>query len=425
MLTDIAIRKIGPSEKRREVADGKVSGLYLVVQPSGVKSWALRYRAHGLPRKLTLGSYPGLDLAEARRKAQEALGDVARGNDPAAEKTAAREARRAEEKASDRLEDVGAKFVERYLKRQAGETWAREAERLLKREIYPKLGKTRLGDIKRADVHDVLDGIVDRGAPIVANRTLAVVRRLFNWAIERGIIVDSPCDKIKAPAAEESRDRTLSDDEIRLVWGAFERVGGAFGAIAKLLLMSGARRDEIASGRWSEIDLEARTWTIAKERSKNGVAHEIPLSAKAIEILKALPRIGDAKDAFLFSTTGRTPVSGFSRAKSAIDRAILDLMREEAKRRGDDPATVEAPAAWTLHDLRRSCASSMAGIGVAPHIIEAVLGHKSGVIRGVAAVYNKYSYASEKRQAIDAWARKLETILGGEREGKIVTFARK
>ena len=142
-----------------------------------------------------------------------------------------------------------------------------------------------------------------------------------------------------------------------------------------------------------------KTWTIAKERSKNGVAHEIPLSDKAVEILRGLPRIGDKKDGFIFTTNGRTPVSGFSRAKESIDKAMLAAMRE-----ADEGA--EAPAGWVFHDLRRTAASGMAGLGIAPHVVEAVLGHRSGTIRGVAAVYNRYTYAAEKRQALDAWARR-------------------
>jgi integrase len=403
MLTDVQIKKLTTPTARREVPDGKITGLYLVLQPSGAKSWALRYRAAGKPTKLTLGPYPTLDLANARRRAQEALGDVASGKNPAAEKKAAREAQKAASSTADRVETVAASFIDKYVKRNVGESWAREAERLLTKEINPKFGCKRLGEVKKSDIHDLLDEIVDRGAPIVANRTLAVFRRLCNWAVERGVVDASPCDKIKVPAAEESRDRVLSDDEVRLAWTAFERLGWPFGQIAQLLLLTGARRDEIASGRWSEIDLEAKTWTIAKERSKNGVAHEIPLSDAAIAILKQLPRIGDRKDALIFSTTGLTAVSGFSRAKDAIDNVILAA-------RG---AEVGAPDRWTFHDLRRTAASGMAGLGIAPHVVEVVLNHRSGTIKGVAAVYNRYSYATEKRQALDAWARRLEAIVTG------------
>ncbi len=424
MLTDVQIKKLITPTARREIPDGKITGLYLVLQPSGAKSWALRYRAAGKPAKLTLGPYPTLDLANARRRAQEALGGIARGKNPAAEKKAAREAQKAASSTADRVETVAASFIEKYVKRNVGESWAREAERLLTKEINPRLGSKRLGEVKKSDIHDLLDEIVDRGAPIVANRTLAVFRRLCNWAVERGIIDTSPCDKIKAPAAEESRDRVLTDDEVRLAWGAFERVGWPFGQIAQLLLLTGARRDEVASARWNEIDLNASTWTIAKERSKNGIAHEIPLSEAATNILRSLPRIGDKRDALIFSTTGRTPVSGFSRAKEAVDTEILVALKERAVESGLTPEDVLAPERWTLHDLRRTAASGMAGLGIAPHVVEAVLNHRSGTIKGVAAVYNRYTYAAEKRQALDAWARRLGVIAAGAEASNVVELVK-
>jgi len=431
MLTDVQIRKLQTPTVRREVPDGKIAGLYLVLQPSGAKSWALRYRAAGKPAKLTLGPYPTLDLANARRRAQEALGEVAGGKNPAADKQAAREAQKAAESTADRVENVAAAFIDKYVKRNVGETWAREAERLLTKEINPKIGAKRLGEVRKSDIHDLLDEIVDRGAPIVANRTLAVFRRLCNWAVERGIIEVSPCEKIKAPSAEETRDRVLSDDEIGHAWRAFEASGWPFGPMAKLLLLTGARRDEIASARWSEVDLDAATLTIAKERSKNGAAHEIPLSDAAVAILKSLPKMDPKRDengkacpAFIFTTTGKTAISGFSKAKDEIDAAILAALKSEAKAREGREEDVEAPARWTFHDLRRTAASGMAGIGVAPHVVEAALNHKSGTIKGVAAVYNRYSYATEKRQALDAWARRLDEIVTGAKRSNVVELAK-
>ncbi len=430
MLTDVQIRKFPTPTTRREVPDGKIAGLYLVIQPSGAKSWALRYRAAGKPAKLTLGPYPTLDLATARKRAQEALGDVAGGKNPAADKMAAREAAKAAVEVKDRVAEVAADFVEKHAKRKAGKSWAAETERLLAKEIIPAIGKKHLGEVRKSDVHDMLDSIVDRGAPIVANRTLAVFRRLCNWAVERGIVAASPCDKIKAPAVEESRDRVLSDDEIRLAWGAFDAVGWPFGPIAKLALLTGSRRDEIAGAVWGEIDIVAKTWTIAKERSKNGVAHEIPLSGDAVDIIKELKRVEPARDekgkpgpAYVFTTTGKTPVSGFSRAKESIDEAMLKQLRKDAEARGGDLNEVTAPDRWTIHDLRRTAASGMAGIGIAPHVVEAALNHRSGTIKGVAAVYNRYNYAAEKRHALDAWARRLKTIVGGESVSNVVELA--
>lgn len=412
MLTDLSIKKQPLPEKRRELADGKITGLYLVLQPSGAKSWALRYRAAGRPAKLTLGPYPTLDLATARRRAQEALGEIASGKNPAADKKVVREAQRAANSTADRVEAVANSFIERYVKRNVGASWARETERLLRVEVIPQIGSKRIGEVSRADIHKLLDEMVDRGSPINANRLLAVLRRMFNWCIERGLVERSPCDKLKAPSPEQARDRVLSNSELRVAWQAFERIGWPFGRIAQLLLLTGARRDEIAGARWSEIDLEGKTWTIAKERSKNGVAHEIPLSDAAIQIIKSLPRIGGKGDGFVFTTTTRAPVSGWSRAKAHVDKAILAVTQDDG-----------APAHWTFHDLRRSAASGMAGIGIAPHVVEAVLNHKSGTIKGVAAVYNRYTYATEKRQALDAWARRLEAIVSGAEASNVVELA--
>jgi integrase len=429
MLTDATIKNLAKPDKRTEYVDsgskGAVRGLRIIVQPSGEKSWALRYRFGGQNRKLTLGSYPEITLSLARRKAEKARGELAGGKDPAAAKTAARAALKAEREAeADRVDTIARSFVERYVKRHVGDGWGHETERLLKVEIIPVIGDKRIGDVRKRDVLDLLDGVVDRGSPITANRTLAVLRRLFNWAIERGIIESSPVERIKPPAAEQTRDRVLSDEEIRLAWGAFERIGWPFGEIDKLLLLTGARRDEIAGARWHEIDLDARTWTIGKERSKNGVEHTIPLSDKAIEIVKALPRMG-GKNGLIFSTTGETSVSGFAKARTAIDKAILEALRAEAQERGEDPEKVAPPPHWTIHDLRRTAASGMAGIGIAPHVVEAVLNHRSGTIKGVAAIYNRYSYASEKRAALDAWARRLDGIVNEETEAKVVAFVRK
>ena len=162
MLTDVQIKKFTTPTARREVPDGKITGLYLVLQPSGAKSWALRYRVAGKPAKLTLGPYPALDLGNARRRAQEALGGIASGNNPAAEKKAAREAQKAGNSTADRVETVAASFIEKYVKRNVGESWAREAERLLTKEINPKFGSKRLSEVKKSDIHHLLDEIVDR-----------------------------------------------------------------------------------------------------------------------------------------------------------------------------------------------------------------------------------------------------------------------
>jgi integrase len=411
MLTEIAIKNIPAFEKRREVPDGKITGLYLIVQPSGAKSWALRYRAAGAPRKLTIGPYPAIDIGKARRRAQEALGEIAGGKDPAATKRVARTAAKAEREADvDRVERVVALFIERHVKPKTRD-W-RETERILFKEIAPRWQGRRLSQITRAHVHEMLDEIVDRGAPIRANRVFGHFRNMCRWALTRGIIERSPCDGLRAPSPERRRDRFLSDDEIRVVWRAFEGVAWPFGPIGQLLLLTGCRRDEIADMRWDELDVTARTLALLAARTKNKRDHVIPLSDAAMAIIAKLPRIGDKPDGFIFTTTNQSAVSGFSRAKLAIDHHVVVTLRKEAGARGDDPGLVRPPERWTFHDLRRTLATNLQKLGVRLEVTEAVLNHTSGSRGGIVGVYQRHDFADEKRAALDAWAHRLEKIVG-------------
>ena len=426
-LTVKALENLKPGMARREVPDGHTRGLFYVLQPTGAASWAYRYRFAGKTKKLTLGPYPALDLKASRQMASEAAQTLARGDDPAAAKQVAKvTARAAAAPERDLVEAIAASFVERYAKKQTREKSWRETERILTREVVEAWRGRRLSAIKRPDVHELLDKIVDRGTPIAANRTLAALRRMCSWAVERGLVETSPCEKVRAPAAETSRDRVLADDEIRAAWAAFEGAGWPFGPLAQLLLLTGQRLREVGEARWQEVDLDAKTWTIPKERAKNGVAHEVPLSEAALRILRALPRVeaGPRPAGFIFTTNGKTAVSGFSRAKAGFDKATLGGMRKAALERGDDPDAFEPPAQWTLHDLRRTAASGMAGLGIAPHVVEAALNHKSGSIKGVAAVYNRYSYGAEKRAALDAWGRYLDALVSGAPASNVVDLAK-
>jgi integrase len=428
MLTDLQIEKLARPTGRREIPDGKIGGLYLVVQPSGAKSWALRYRAAGAPKKFTIGPYPSIGLAAARKRAQKALAEVVDGVDPSAQKRAAREAEKAANSTADRVDNVVDAYVKDYLAKKAKPSWAKEAERLLRVEVIPKFGNKRLGDLKDDDIHKRLKEIAER-APITANRTFAVFRKLCHWAMSRDggkLIKTSPCDGVEMPTAERARERVLDDAEIKLAWQAFESIGWPFGPIGKLLLLTGARRDEVASMEWRELDLEETVWRLPKERTKNKRAHEIPLSAAAVDILKGLPRVepkrgpdGKVRPALVFSTTGATAVSGFSRAKDAIDAAIMEKLQEEAKDRGDDPEEIRAPD-WVIHDLRRTVATNLQKLGVRLEVTEAVLNHVSGSRAGIVGIYQRHEWAPEKRQALDAWARRLDSIITGVTGDNIV-----
>ena len=393
-LTVRTIETIKPGRERREIADRLLPGLYLVVQPTAAKSWAVRYRSGGRTRKHTLGTYPAVDLKTARELASKALRAVAEGRDPGREKTQEREAR------PDSVAAVAKLFVERHCTRANRPRTAAETKRLLDLHVLPRWRSRLAREITRRDVLDLLDRIVDNGTPIAANRTLSAVRKMFNFAVSRDILAASPCSGVKPPSAERSRDRVLSDTELRNVWQAGEKIRGPFGALVRLLALTGQRRDEVAGMRWSEIDMDARTWTLARERVKNNQPHEVPLSAAAVAILTALPRIGD----FTLTTTGTVPASGFSKGKRQFDALLPHDMPP-----------------WRLHDLRRTLASGMARLGVNLPIIEKVLNHRSGSFGGIVGVYQRHDFAAEKRAALECWAVHVEQVVSDER-AKVVAL---
>src|ERR1700722_7132537 len=393
MLTDVAIRALAAPESRREIPDGKVTGLYMVVQPSGAKSWALRYRARGKPKKLTIGPYPLVAIAEARRRATAALGDVAAGNDPAAEKASARAAARAEK--DDMVDAVVNDFVKLYAARNTRD-W-RETERILKKDVVSRWRGRRLGEIERKHVAKLLDEMIDRGAPVGANRVFAQLRKMCSWAVERGIIQLNPCQGINRPTTEMARERALSNHELALVWRGAEGLGFPFGPIVRSLILTAQRRDEVGGLVWDELDLDGALWTLPAVRSKNRREHTIPLAPLAVKILRAQRRFADSP--FLFSA-GERPPSGFAKAKERLDKSVTT-------QNGGKP--IEH---WTFHDLRRTAASGMAKVGVDLPVIEKVLNHVSGSFAGIVGIYQRHDFAAEKRAALDNWAARVAAIVG-------------
>ncbi|TAY91869.1 tyrosine-type recombinase/integrase [Rhizobium ruizarguesonis] len=417
-LTVKSVEAMKPGSARREIADGGLPGLYLVVQPSGSMSWAIRYRFGGRPRKMTVGNYPLFGLAKARELAGAALRSVAEGKDPGAVKLSEAAAR---SNPSNLVVGQLDQFLTRYVKQRNRESTARETERFVNLYLRKRWQHKLLSDITKREIIDLLDEIAE-SHPISANRVHAILRRFFNWCIERDVIAVSPVANVTAPGEVVSRDRTLSRDEICLVWRASEKIGWPFGPMVKLLLLTGQRRDEVASAKWSEFDLGADvpTWTIPKERAKNGKAHVVPLSTAVVQILESLPRVNGDVD-FVLTTTGKTGVSGFSRSKALLDAAMMEIAKEEAGARGEADFEPQI-APWRLHDLRRTCASGMAELSQPVHVVEAVLNHKSGSIKGVAAVYNRYEYAEEKRRALVAWSRHVEQLVAPSENGNVVSL---
>lgn len=405
-LTDKAVQAAKAGATRQEIPDPGAPGLYLVVQPSGAKSWAARFRFGGRPRKMTLGSYPAMPLKEARERAEAARETLAKGRDPALMELAA-----VAEKRSPRTdsEELLGEFMKRHGPTLKASTRA-EYQRLVDRELLPKWRGRAVGSIDRHDVLSLVDDIRDRPAPIQANRTFAIARKFFAWLIERGILNASPVAGARPMTAELSRDRVVTDREVVALWRASEALGVPWCAPVRLLLLTAQRREEVIGMEWSEIDLAAGIWTIPKERAKNAKEHFVPLTPAAIEALQSVPRIAGSK--LVFTTTGETPISGISKAKARLDALMLADLRR------DDPDAVLA--GWRLHDLRRTAATGMAALGHAPHVVEAVLNHKSGTIRGVAAVYNRHTYATEKRAALSDWAERVRALVGEPQNNVVV-----
>ena len=284
-LTALKVEQARPRATRTETPDGGCAGLYLVVQPSGKRSWAVRYRrkADGRPRKITLDG--SLSLAAARAKASDHMEHVAKGEDPAAAVQITKQAAR--EKAQPGADTFGQavrKFIARD-QRPKNRTWVEVARMLglkldpeddkvllaIKGGLADRWGRRKLTEIQRRDIVEELDKIVDRGGRgIMANRTLAALRRLFNWALARDMIPVSPCAGVAQQVEETARDRVLTDDEIRSLWQACDELGQPFGYAVKLLLLTGARRGEVGEMTEREINLDKRVWTIPAERTKNG-----------------------------------------------------------------------------------------------------------------------------------------------------------
>ena len=402
-LKNLTVEKMKPDPNRRqEIPDGIVPGLYLVVQPSGAKGWALRYRFAGKPAKLTLGKWPMITLAQARIEAAEALEKVEMGENPAQTKKATKAAQiKAQLDDRDQFQNVVDLFLKRHASRNRR---ADDVAAMFKREVQNTWGERKIYEITKRDVIEVLDAIVDRGSPVTANRLRAHLNTLFNWAKGRDIVQSNPLDGIKPPAPEKPRDRVLTDDEIRLFWNACDKMGQPFGPLFKLLLLTGQRRGEV--GEMTDREIRGNEWTIPAARSKNDDEHTITLPQAARDVLEDVERI-KGRAGYLFTTTGDSPVSGFTRAKGRLDKLMAEIASE------GQPEPVEV-APFTLHDLRRTAATGMAGLGFPPHIVEAVLNHRSGTRRGVAGVYNRFDYAAEKRDALEAWGRYVMTLVEGQ-----------
>jgi integrase len=408
-LTDRSLKALHPTPDgaRFTVWDAIMPGLAIRVSAKGKRTfYAVKRRAGARqPTWVSVGAYPVTTLAEARARAREALSALMEGQHPSrlahAKRVAAEEAER--KRAASSFAAVAEDFVKRHaMTKRSG----RMVAGTVRRELIPEWGEKPITEITRRDVIKLVETILDRGGdkpppgsrrksggPYAARHALGAARKMFNWAVGRDLLVVSPCDRVKTAellGAPVVRDRVLSDTELRRVWRAAEATSYPYGPVVRLLILTGQRRDEIAAARWSEMDLDAEVMTIGAERMKAKAGHTVPLTPAAIAILRSLPRFA-ARDYLFSGLTGARPFSGFSKAKSRLDRTIGNI------------------ASYTLHDLRRTTRTRLAELGVTPFVGELVIGHTQ---KGVHAVYDLHRYLPEKRDALERWERRLLEIVG-------------
>jgi integrase len=381
-FTDIAVRNLKAGDVRREIPDPRAQGLYVIVQPSGKKSFAVRYRFNGTPRKLTLAG--GLTLAAARKLASDALFDLERGIDPAS----AKKETRAKIKAT--TANTVQALCENYINREADKLRSgRLRKQTLERLVYPQIGDVPLADLKRSHVVAMLDKIEDKNGTKMADLTLAFVRKIFNWHASRVDDFNSPIVRSmgRYDTAANSGTRVLTDDELRAIWQATapnEKAPQPFYALIRFVLLTAARRSEANYLPWSEV--KDGVWTLSARRNKVKLELVRPLSAAANAVLEGLPVIDDG--AFVFSYDGHRPLS-------------LTRPTERLK-------AVTGTSGWRVHDLRRTARTLLSRAGITPDIAERCLGH---VIGGVRGVYDKHGYHAEMAHAFEALAAQVELIV--------------
>jgi integrase len=374
-----------PTPTREQVYwDAACPGFGVKVTPKGRKVFIVLYRTAGAGsrlRKYTIGPYGRVTLHQARVSAQKVFAAKLEGRDLATER---REARK--RMVADRVEDLLEAFIAQHVSQNRS---ARVTSQLLRRELRP-YGARSLHEIGKRDIIEIVSEIEQRGAPVAANKALKAIKTFLRWCVGRAVLDRSPADDIPLPTREVARDRVLSDDELTSVIIAARQIGGPYGGILELLALTGQRREEVARSVWDEIDLDQRIWNLPNQRTKNAKPHTVHLSEQAIAVLKQ----ANNHSRFVFSVSGVHPFQDFSHAKRELDK-------------------LSGVTGWHLHDLRRTCVSGMARLGIAPHVADKILNHQSGTISGVAAVYQRHEFLTERKQALEQWGAHVAQILSG------------
>ena len=400
-----------PGKKDLMVFCGELKGFGLRVTAGGAKVFFFQYRAGSAVRRMVLGDYGVVTVDRARAEAEILRGQVRKGEDPKEARQAARRAitaARAAAAAAAKADTLTFQaLTERWRDLQLGNRGARyqkEAPRALL-AWFSAWATRPAHSITAAEAVLALDKVRADSGPGAARSAYLYARGMYAWASKRQMLEANPFAVIQGPERVKDRDRVLADEEVAEIWRAAEGLGWPMGAFTQFALLTLQRREEAAGLRWAELSPDLSLWTLPAERAKNGKAHVVHLAPAARAILKAAPRMKSSP--FVFTTTGKAPVSGFSRAKAMID-AVITAAREKAKR---EPAELEP---WRLHDFRRTGVTRLAALGFPPHVCDRLLNHVQGAISGVAAIYQRHEFFSERQQALEAWARHVVALSTGK-----------
>lgn len=410
LLTDRGLQALtkrrAPAGVRLVIWDAAVAHFGVRVTENGHVSFSLQRRFRRKVRRWTLGTYPAMQLVDAREKARDYLRDIARDVDPATKIETARrdEARRHR----GTVAALAADFIENHVKKLRSR---KAVEAAINREIVKRWGKRTAAEIEHGDVVDMVREVAKASGPYAAYRLLAYASKMFNWAIGQNSygIKSSPTERV-SPAdtigGRAERTRVLGDQELRDLWAACTALVDPFGHLCKFLLLTAVRRDEAARAQRIEFDLDKAEWIIPPSRMKSGRAHVVPLSREAVSLLRSLPK--RASGEFVFSTTdGLKAVSGFSKLKKKLDAKLLEIVRERAVAAAADPRKVKLEP-FQIHDLRRSARTHFSALPVQDIVRELAIAHAKGKLH---KVYDQYAYLDERRSLFEQWATRLAGIL--------------
>jgi integrase len=398
-FTDRGLKALKPPERPKQVDyfDDSLPGFGLRVSYNGRKSWIVLYRCNGVKARLTLGRFDLFPLAEAREKARDALKSAARGEDPMSTKHRNRQA--------PTFKQLAERYIEEYAKPRK-RTWQKD-RRLLDNNLIPALGRQKANMVTRADLRSELNKVKNRPAPVEANRTFEVARRLFNWAIEEEVLTDNPAAKLAKPANETPRERTLTADELQTLWLALDTATPTVRGVFRLMLLSAQRRNEVSRMRWADLDLREGWWNIPGELTKTKRPYRVPLTPAMLAIVEEMERLKLDPEWVFPRTRGGGPVP-----ETNVTRPFRNLIKD---------AEI---AHFMPHDLLHTVTSHMTAMGISQFDVGKVRHHTSHDSKSITSRYDHYAYDREKRRTLDLWnARLLEIVVGKVSKSNVTELA--